>query len=118
MLFILVLILVALSPSISSSLHLPYPPHHAPSSLTDFLPSDNHLQLPSITHHILDRLLLAPQVTGNQCPLAGPSGTANIRIRHLIDPGKPYPAVLHAPAILARKVHDGALGVEEEEVLR
>jgi hypothetical protein len=76
------------------------------SSCTLNSASDNHLQLPRIAHHILNRLLLAAHIATG--PHAG---------RHLIQLGKVDPPVLDRPAVLARKVDDGALRLEEEEVL-
>ena len=64
---------------------------------------NNHLQLPGIPHHILNGLLLRPWIRPNST--------------HLINLGEVDPPVLDAPAVLARKVNDGALRVEEEEVL-
>jgi len=77
---------------------------HAPPDST----SDNHLQLPRIAHHILNRLLLPAHI---------PTSSTHAQLSCLIQLGEVDPPILDSPPVFARKVDDGALRVEEEEVL-
>lgn len=75
--------------------------------------SNNHLQLPRIPDHILNRLLLPARITASTEPQLSRSSCCT----HVIQFGEVDPPILDAPAVLARKVDNGALRVEEEEVL-
>jgi hypothetical protein len=73
---------------------------------------NNHLQLPRIPDHILNRFFLAPQILPFCTLSTNPSSAHGI-----LNLGEVDPCILNTPAIFSRKVDDRALGVEEEEVL-
>ena len=68
----------------------------------------NHLQVPGVAYHILNRLSLPLALLSS---LSHRIRTGNLNL------GKMYPTVFHRPAILLRKVDNCTFRVQEEKAL-